>query len=54
MIIDFHNHCFPDWLAERACGMLIRNSGMVTPFHDGTVAGAAAEPPTAELMSPSC
>lgn len=39
MIIDFHTHCFPDWLAERACRMLIKNSGMVTPFHDGTVAG---------------
>lgn len=39
MVIDFHTHCFPDWLAERACRMLIKNSGMVRPAHDGTAAG---------------
>lgn len=39
MVIDFHTHCFPDWLADRACRVLIKNSGMVAPFHNGTAAG---------------
>lgn len=36
MIIDFHAHCFPDDLAERAVGLLAQRSDL-TPHLDGTV-----------------
>lgn len=38
MIIDFHTHAFPDFLAPRAIPTLAENSGL-TPYHDGTAAG---------------
>lgn len=39
MIIDFHTHCFPDKLAERAIPMLSHNCGGLIPQTDGTVFG---------------
>ena len=39
MIIDFHTHCFPDKLAEKALPVLKNRSGITHPFHDGTVNG---------------
>ena len=39
MIIDFHTHCFPDKLAEKALPVLKNRSGITHPFHDGTVSG---------------
>ena len=40
MIIDFHTHVFPDTLAERAVGTLLRNIDEVfTPVTDATVSG---------------
>ena len=41
MIIDFHTHAFPDFLAPRAIPTLAENSGL-TPYHDGTAAGLIA------------
>ena len=38
MLIDFHTHCFPDRLAERAIGKLKLDSGNLAPCTDGTVA----------------
>ncbi len=38
MIIDFHTHCFPDRIAEKAMTTLSANSGLI-PASDGTVAG---------------
>ena len=38
MIIDFHTHAFPDFLAPRAIPTLAENSGLA-PYHDGTAAG---------------
>ena len=38
MIIDFHTHAFPDFLAPRAIPTLAENSGLI-PYHDGTAAG---------------
>ena len=37
MIIDFHAHCFPDRIVERAMASLIKNSGIIDPFIDGSV-----------------
>lgn len=39
MIIDFHTHCFPDKIAEKALLVLKNRSGITRPFHDGTVDG---------------
>ena len=39
MIIDFHTHCFPDHLAERAVGRLSRVGGGLMPYTDGTLGG---------------
>ena len=36
MIIDFHVHCFPDTLAERAIPVLAERSGL-TANSDGTI-----------------
>lgn len=41
MIIDFHTHCFPDSLAERAMGNLAKNS-QYPPHYNGTVSGLKA------------
>ena len=37
MIIDFHTHCFPDKIAEKAIEILRLRSGITRPFHSGTV-----------------
>lgn len=42
MIIDFHTHCFPDAIAERALGKL-SHAASVRPATDGTVRGSAAK-----------
>ena len=39
MIIDFHTHCFPDRIAQRAIEKLKFVSGNLEPFYDGTVSG---------------
>lgn len=39
MIIDFHTHCFPDNLAQRAIPMLSKKCGGLVPQTDGTLAG---------------
>lgn len=39
MIIDFHTHCFPDKLAQRAMPTLALRSGNRTPAFDGTASG---------------
>lgn len=39
MVIDFHTHCFPDKIAERAIAKLAYASGGLEPHTDGTVAG---------------
>ncbi|MGN0542609.1 MAG: amidohydrolase family protein [Acutalibacteraceae bacterium] len=36
MIIDFHTHCFPEKIAERAMVQLRRRSGITRPFHSGS------------------
>jgi predicted TIM-barrel fold metal-dependent hydrolase len=41
-IIDFHTHCFPDNLAERALKSVSRDSGGLLPYSDGTVSGLIA------------
>ena len=41
MIIDFHVHCFPDELAERATAVLSERSG-IHPFVNGTTGGIKA------------
>ncbi len=41
MIIDIHQHFYPDALAARVLGQLSRNSGL-TPLTDGTLAGTLA------------
>lgn len=38
MIIDFHTHCFPDRIAEKAMETLSHTSGLM-PHTDGTVQG---------------
>ena len=42
MIIDFHQHFYPDALAPRVLAQLSRASGL-TPLTDGTLAGTAAK-----------
>ena len=37
LIIDFHTHCFPDKLAQRAIESLSKKSSL-PPFHNGTAA----------------
>lgn len=37
MIIDFHTHCFPDGIAEKAIQILKNRSGIIHPFHGGKV-----------------
>lgn len=39
MLIDFHTHCFPDTLAEKAVEKLSFLSGGLKPHTDGTVSG---------------
>ncbi len=39
MLIDFHTHCFPDKIAERAVAKLAHASGGLQPYTNGTVAG---------------
>ena len=39
MLIDFHTHCFPDTLAEKAVGKLSFASGGLKNHTDGTVKG---------------
>lgn len=36
MVIDFHTHCFPERIAERAIGKLSYASGGLKPHTDGT------------------
>lgn len=42
MIIDFHTHCFPDFLAPRALCTLQEAAGGLLPQTDGTLAGLRA------------
>lgn len=37
MIIDFHTHCFPDKIAEKAVEQLRLRSGILNPAHHGSV-----------------
>ena len=39
MILDFHTHCFPDKIAEKAIETLRLRSGITRPFHKGSVGG---------------
>lgn len=39
MLIDFHTHCFPDKLAERAISKLSFESGNMQPHYDGSFSG---------------
>ncbi len=39
MIIDFHTHCFPDHLAEKAVSRLSQVGGGLMPYTDGTLPG---------------
>lgn len=39
MLIDFHTHCFPNHLAERALEKLSHASGGLIPYTNGTVEG---------------
>ena len=39
MLIDFHTHCFPDHLAQKAIPHLSHISGGLQPYTDGTVLG---------------
>ncbi len=39
MIIDFHTHCFPDKIAERAVDALSHAAGGLEPCTDGTAEG---------------
>ena len=39
MLIDFHTHCFPDKIAEKAISKLTHASGGLMPGTDGTVDG---------------
>jgi predicted TIM-barrel fold metal-dependent hydrolase len=42
MIIDFHTHCFPDFLAARAVNALTVEDSPVKPHYDGTAGGLIA------------
>ena len=37
MIIDFHTHCFPDKIALKAMEILCKRSGIIKPFHNGSL-----------------
>jgi predicted TIM-barrel fold metal-dependent hydrolase len=40
MVVDFHNHVFPEALAERAVSALYNNiGGLYEPVHNGTLSG---------------
>ncbi len=39
MLIDFHTHCFPDAIAEKAIEKLSYVSGGLIPYTDGTLSG---------------
>lgn len=39
MRIDFHTHCFPDRIAERAVAAVGMAAGDLEPFSDGTLSG---------------
>ncbi len=39
MLIDFHTHCFPEKIAEKAISKLSYVSGGLTPFTNGSVSG---------------
>ncbi len=39
MLIDFHTHCFPEKIAQKAVEKLQFASGGLTPYTDGTVTG---------------
>ncbi len=39
MLIDFHTHCFPDAIAQRAVNGLSHTAGGLKPQTDGTVSG---------------
>ena len=39
MTVDFHTHCFPDKIANRAVMQLAKASGNATPAFDGTAQG---------------
>ncbi len=39
MLIDFHTHCFPEKIAQRAIDSLAKASGGLMPQTDGTVTG---------------
>ena len=39
MLIDFHTHCFPDKIAEKAIAKLAYASGGLHPYTDGTLGG---------------
>ncbi len=42
MLIDFHTHCFPDKIAQKAIEKLSFCSGGLQPYTDGTVSGLKA------------
>ena len=39
MVIDFHTHCFPDKIADKAIAKLAYASGGLQPYTDGTLGG---------------
>ena len=39
MLIDFHTHCFPDKIADRAIEKLSFASGNLEPHHNGSLSG---------------
>ena len=39
MVIDFHTHCFPDKIADKAIAKLAYASGGLQPYSDGTLGG---------------
>ena len=39
MLIDFHTHCFPDKVSQKAMEKLSFASGGLNPYTDGTVSG---------------
>ena len=42
MLIDFHTHCFPDKIAQKAIDKLSFAAGGLQPHTDGTIAGLRA------------
>ena len=39
MLIDFHTHCFPDKIAQKALEKLAYSSGGMEYYTDGTIGG---------------